>query len=100
METTKKSRRRHTSAFKAKVALAALQERHTLSELSQKYSLNANQISKWKCEFQEKASLVFEQQGKSKETPWIDVDSLYKKIGQLEMEREFLKKSLAKLDGL
>lgn len=92
METIKKSRHRHSSTFKAKVAMSAIQGRLTLSELGKKYSLNVNQISKWKTEFQKNASLVFEQPGATKGLGCVDVDALYKKIGQLEMEREFLKK--------
>ena len=52
-------------------------------------------IGKWKQEFLEKSSTVFE--GKSEEKPEVDADKLYSKIGQLEIENDFLKKSLNKI---
>jgi transposase len=92
----KPKRQKHSGAFKAKVAIEALQERETLSELSKKYEIHPNQIARWKKEFLERASQLFEKTAsEKKEDP--DLDKLYAKIGQLEMEREFLKKNLKKL---
>ena len=51
MEKMKKTRRKFTSEFKAKVALDALKERSSLAELAKKYELHPNQISLWKKEF-------------------------------------------------
>ena len=94
----KRSSRKFDSAFKAKVAIEALKERETLSELAVRYDLHPNQIRQWKQEFLENSSVVFEQKGSnSKQEPAIDVDKLYSKIGELEMEKDFLKKSLARL---
>jgi transposase len=94
----KRGRRKFDSAFKAKVAIEALKARETLSELAVRYDLHPNQISQWKQEFLENSSVVFEQKGSnSKQEPAIDVDKLYSKIGELEMEKDFLKKSLARL---
>src|SRR5690606_39045346 len=94
----KKTRRKFEASFKAQVALEALKERETLSQLAQKYELHPNQISAWKQEFLENADSVFG--GKSTftaEKEAADNQELYAKIGQLEMERDFLKKSLRKL---
>lgn len=94
----KKSRRKFEASFKAQVALEALKERETLAQLAQKYELHPNQISAWKQEFLENAPSVFS--GKSTFTAGkeaTDPTDLYAKIGQLEMERDFLKKSLRKL---
>ena len=94
----KKSRRKFDASFKAQVALEALKERETLAQLAQKYELHPNQISSWKQEFLENAASVFS--GKSTftaEKDAVDPTDLYAKIGQLEMERDFLKKSLRKL---
>jgi transposase len=44
----KKSRRRHTPAFKAKVALAAIQEQQSIAEISRKYGVHSNQVTKWR----------------------------------------------------
>jgi transposase-like protein len=88
-----KSRRKFTSAFKAKVALDAIREQSSLSELSTKYQLEASQISKWKKEFLDKSSLVFglEMPEKQEEK---ETQKLYEKIGRLEMQVDFLKKNL------
>jgi transposase-like protein len=90
----KRSRRKFTSAFKARVAIEALKERESLAELSKRYELHPTMISKWKQEFLEKSSDVFDK--RSEEESGIDPEKLYAKIGQLEMENDFLKKSLKK----
>ena len=92
----KKVRRKFSAAFKAQVALEALKERQTLAALAEKFELHPNQISQWKQEFLENSQKVFTgTEGKEKEQQ-VDLDTLYAKIGQLEMERDFLKKSLKK----
>ncbi|MGD1839739.1 MAG: transposase [Thermonemataceae bacterium] len=95
----RKQKRKFSSAFKVKVAIEALKERHTLAELSKKFELHPNQISQWKQEFLEKSQDVFEQPSKKK-SEQVDLSPYLSKIGQLEMERDFLKKSLDKLEGL
>jgi transposase-like protein len=89
----KKSRRKFTPAFKAKVAIDALKERESLADLSARHELHPTMISKWKQEFIDLADQVFEKK-KTVEEPVDDLESLYSKIGQLEMENDFLKKSL------
>lgn len=91
----KRERRKFTAAFKAKVALDALKENQTLNELASKYGIHQNQISTWKKEFLEKSEMVF-----SKDNP-IKVDEakekeLYSKIGELQVQVDFLKKVLGK----
>jgi transposase len=91
----KRKRRTFSADFKLKVILAAVQERETLSELSQKYDLHPNQISKWKTEFLDNAAQYLKSPGKnSKDKESVDVNELYAKIGQLQMELDFLKKKL------
>ena len=89
----RQTRRKFDPSFKAKVALEALKERETLQQLAVKYELHLNQISQWKQEFIENSALVFESK-QAKSTPEADVSELYHKIGKLEMEKEFLKKTL------
>lgn len=94
----KKSRRKFDSAFKARVAVEALKERQTLSELAVKFELHPNQISQCKQEFLDNSAVIFEQKSKVlKPESDVDVEKLYSKIGELQMEKDFLKKSLAKL---
>jgi transposase len=90
----KRSRRKFTSAFKAQVAIEALKERESLAELSKRYEVHSTMISKWKMEFLEKSAAVFDK--KSDEETGVDPEKLYAKIGQLEIENDFLKKNLKK----
>ena len=91
----KQKRRKFSGAFKAKVAIEALKERETLAELSKRFEVHPNMISKWKQEFLEKSADVFDK--KSDADTGVDADKLYAKIGQLEIENDFLKKSLNKI---
>ena len=90
----KRTRRKFSSGFKARVAIEALKERESLAELSKRYEVHPTVISKWKMEFLEKSSAVFDK--KSEEEVGVDPEKLYAKIGQLEIENDFLKKSLKK----
>ena len=91
----RKKRRRFTTDFKLKVILEALKERQSLSEIAQKYQLHQNQISKWKTTFLTQASDYMSHQNKfSKEDSDVEKEHLYAKIGQLQIELDFLKKKL------
>jgi len=88
-----KQRKNHTSGFKTKVVLEALQERETIQEIGKKYEIHPNQISTWKTRFLSKASNVFEK-GIAKNDDEKEKADLFKKVGQLQMEVDFLKKVL------
>jgi transposase-like protein len=94
----KKTRRKFTAGFKAQVAIEALKERDTVAELSKKYEVHPNMITKWKQEFIDRSSEIFQTN-----PPEVDFDAerqkLFAKIGQLEMERDWLKK-ISKMAGL
>ena len=92
----KAKRQKHSGAFKAKIAIEALQERETLAELSKKYGIHPNQITRWKKEFLERAPQLFEKTHPS-ENNEKEMEKMFAKIGQLEMERDYLKKNLKKL---
>ncbi|MDF1561382.1 MAG: transposase [Bacteroidales bacterium] len=90
-----KPRKNHTPGFKTKVVLEALQERETIQEIGKKYGIHPNQISTWKTRFISGASSVFENVPGKDDTEKERAE-LYKKVGQLQMEVDFLKKVLGK----
>jgi len=95
MHMSKRPRRNHAPAFKAKVALEALKEEQTLVELSQRYQVHPNQIAEWKRQLLEHASDIFDRDRKSPEGP--NVKDLHAKIGQLSMENDFLSVALGRI---
>ena len=89
----KGKRRRFKASFKSKVAIEAARERATLAELAKKYELHPNQISQWKQQLLTTAEALFEERsGKEKEQQEALIDELYKKIGQYQIELDWLKK--------
>jgi len=90
---SRRDRRKFTATFKTEVVLEALRERKTISELAQQFDLHPNQISAWKKEFLEGASRVFET-GANPEHAALEEKQgeLYKQIGKLQVENDFLKK--------
>lgn len=94
----KSKRRKFSSKFKAKVAVEALKERQTLSELAERFELHANQISTWKREFLENSEMVFAEKRAKKGKTKDKTDKLYQKIGQLEVENDFLKKNFGEVN--
>jgi len=92
---SRRPRRNHQPAFKAKVALEAAKEEMTIVELSQKYDVSPSQITDWKRQLLDRASDVFEKGSKSEDPP-VDVKTLHAKIGQLTLENDFLEGALTK----
>jgi len=92
----KRTRRKFGSAFKAKVAIEALKEQLTIQELASKFEVHPNQISTWKNEFLNNASMVFEKSKSGIMEEDLDKDKLYKVIGQQKVEIDFLKTVLGK----
>ena len=86
-------RKQYSVEFKTKVALAAIREEGTLAELSVKYSVHANQIHKWKKEALEGLKDRFGGKGSAvQKAEGGLVDNLYKQIGQLTVELDFLRR--------
>ena len=93
-----RKRRSFSPEFKARVALEALSGELTLSELSSKYGVHPNQISKWKKQAQE--GIVESFSGPKKrdsQDKEAQVKELHAKIGELTVERDFLAKAFAKI---
>jgi transposase len=101
---TKRTRRTHAPAFKAKVALAAIKGEKPLAELAQQYDVHPrsrarspNQITAWKGQLVDAAAGVFGSGvGPPEAPPAIDVKVFHPKIGELTLENDFLAGALGK----
>ncbi len=88
-----KIRKNHDAAFKARVALEAVKGEKTLAELSSEYSVHANQIGQWRKQLLEELPTLFSDRKKKAEGEREELESeLYKQIGQLKVELDWLKK--------
>jgi transposase len=92
---SKRPRRNHSPAFKAKVALAAVKGDKTLAELAQQFDVHPNQITQWKAQLLDGAVGVFGAEKAA--TPPVDVKTLHAKIGELTLANDFLEHALAKV---
>jgi transposase len=93
-------RKNHSPDFKAKVALDAIREEMTMSELSRKYGVHPTQIGTWKRAAIENMATAFSRRGGDPERATeADIDKLHSKIGQLVVERDFLANASVQLLG-
>jgi transposase-like protein len=92
---SKRPRRNHAPAFKAKVALEALKGDQTTVELAQRYQVHPNQITEWKKQLLENTAEIFSRERKAEQLP--SVKDLHAKIGQLSMENDFLSHALGRI---
>jgi transposase-like protein len=88
----KTSRKRYSPAFKAQVAVAALQERETVAQIARRYQVHPVQVSQWKKQLVEQAKEAFG--AGHREKGGREEEELLKKIGELTMERDFLARGL------
>ena len=92
---SKRPRRNHSPAFKAKVALAAVKGEKTLAELAQQYDVHPNLINQWRSRLLEGAADVFNADPTVAE-PAVDITVLHAKIGELTLANDFLSGALGK----
>src|SRR5207248_8180390 len=85
---SRRARRNHSAAFKAKVALAAIKGDRTIAQLAEHFDVHPNQITAWKSQLEGSASEVFGPGGGAPDIPAIDVKSLHAKIGELTAARQ------------
>ena len=94
---SRRARRNHTPAFKAKVALAAVKGDRTLAQLAELFDVHPNQITSWKAQLEGGAADVFGPGGGNGAAQLaVDVKSLHAKIGELTLENDFLEGALTK----
>ena len=94
---TRRARRTHGPAFKAKVALAAIKGKKTLAELAQQYDVHPKQITAWRTQLLDGAAGVIGSGPAATEvTAAVDVKVLHAKIGELALENDFLAGALSK----
>lgn len=94
---SRRPRRNHSPAFKAKMALAAVRGEKTLAELAQLYDVHPNQITTWRTQLQEGAAGVFGADNTAEAAePAVDVKTLHAKIGELTLVNDFLAGALGK----
>ncbi|NET39998.1 MAG: transposase [Cyanothece sp. SIO1E1] len=95
-----KKRKQYSPQFKAKIAIEAIQGQKTTPELASQYDIHSTMINTWKRQLLENASELYDN-GKSaskvKSDSQAQIDELYRQIGQLKVERDFLVRCSAKL---
>ena len=87
-------RKKHSPEFKAKVALAAIKNEETVSELAGRFGVHPTMIHGWKRSLLDSAADVFDKGQKSKKHNEVKVDELYKQIGKLKVANDFLSEKL------
>ena len=92
----KRSRRNHSSKFKAKIALEALRGESTLSVLASRHGVHTNQIATWRKQLLEHAGEVFDHGTPGLEDAERQIRDLRAKVGELTMERDFLSGALGR----
>ena len=92
----KQTRRKHSPAFKAKVAMEALKGDETIAQLASRFEVHPNQVSTWKRALEEGAADVFGDGHKRQMSDDSLVAQLYQQIGKLKVERDFLESTLGR----
>jgi len=89
-------RKQYSPEFKAKVALAAIKNEETVAELAKRFGVHPTMINNWKRALLDGATNIFDKGQKSRKQNDAQVDELYRQIGQLKVERDFLARGLSR----
>lgn len=94
-------RKSYTAEFKARVALEAIKEESTIAEIASKYEVHPNQVTTWKKNFIENSAQLFIDKRTKQAKKHVEVkeERLYKTIGKLQVENEFLRKKYKQIFG-
>ena len=87
------TRRKHSSGFKAQIALEAIRGDVTVAEIAKKHNVHPGQVQAWKAEALSKFECIFDKDFTGISRPDEQVAVLERKVGQLTIENDFLKKS-------
>lgn len=95
----RRMRKRYEAAFKARVALAALKDDRTLSELASEFGVHGNLVSQWKRRLLSNVTHVFEERpDEAQRDHQAVIEELHRQIGQLHVELDWLKKKAAQFE--
>src|ERR1700746_2855306 len=97
---SRRPRRNHSPAFKAKVALGGIKGDRTIAQLAEHFDVHPNQITTWKSQLEASASEIFGPGGGAPATPAVDVKAQHAKIGELQLGNDFLEGALTKAGWL
>ena len=84
------ARKKYSAEFKTKVAVAAIKGEETTNQIASRFGIHPGQVRQWKRQMLDNAPLVFERSRKKDKEQQVLLDKLYKEIGQLKVERDFL----------
>ena len=89
-----KTRKKHSPQFKAKVALAAIQNDETIAQIASRFGVHPNMVSAWKRQILEGAADIFDKNHKHQKQAQAETNELYRQIGKLKVENDFLSRKL------
>jgi transposase len=93
---SRRPRRNHSPAFKAKVAIAAIKGERTIAQIADQFDVHPNQVTTWKAQLEGGAAEVFGAGAGPAQAAPVDVKALHAKIGELTLENDFLEGALTK----